>query len=78
MHAACPAVILAETPPMVPPHRAALVISVAPAMTLLAFHKARVPRMVMRPQQPGELLKARLLRIVEARIERLAGLSDVL
>jgi len=78
VHAARPGVIFAEAAPMVPPHRAAVIIPVAPATTLLALQEAGVPRMVMRAQQPGELMKARLLRIIEARIERLAGFGDAL
>src|SRR5580693_4429302 len=77
VHAAVPTIILAEMAPMVSPHRAAVIMPVAPAMPLRAFQVAYAP-MMMRAQQPRELLKPRLLRVVQAGIERLAGLGDVL
>src|SRR5262249_32179782 len=78
VHAALPAVILAEVAPMVLPHRATVIMPFPPAVALRAFQVAHAPMMMMRTQQRREPVKPRLLRIIKARIKRLAGLGDAL
>src|SRR6202034_1118949 len=75
MQPALTAVVLAEPPMVEFPKAVAAVAAVAP--TLTAFLDAGI-QVMMRPQDARELLEPRLLRVVEARVQRLAGIGDAL